>query len=680
MEINFELMRKTPVFSVPDTYNFWSRVFGATRDIKGKRWFFPAFPPFLDRVLHDFDVVNHSDTFSLEAQNYLKTQTSFAEKLKLVRDTFKFSTSCYSHQITGLAGILHNYRYGLDWEMGTGKTKVLVDAIRYWNTKVLVLCPVVALDIWEQEAKKHSDNTVQTVILRGPNKEKLLEKFQRMPSGILAVSYGVARTQGIPTLYATTAKIIGKNIPEYLKKTLSKINDPKLQAKYAQQWTAGKNHQEIQKEIASLTLPPQWVIDADYDVIIADESHRIKRIQSAQTKAALQLSKKATRRYILSGTMNQGDPRDMYPQMKFLAPYILQEDYRKFCEQHVMTSATNKHIVVGFKHLDALNRRVTEYLDKKKLEECIQLPGQTDIDVRFDLSENQIEDYNYVVKNYILSLPDKPTLYLQSANRINKLFQISSGFVYSPRDPDICDTCDRLEKCLHDEIYPWTTKCIQKIPEREVYRYLKNPKLEALKDLLEDILEVNNHKILIWAHFKTELDDIEKLLTGLKIGYVRVDGSNTKDIQQYANKLQSDKKCRVYLGQIHTGIAVTLTAAAYSIYYSRSWMLDDWLQSRNRNYRIGQNKKVIIYRLIARKTVEEQQIHALDLKQNIAAVITEKINCLFCEKFQTCLKEDIKPWTTKCTLDRQVYRPITKARKLKNAHNIGEIGHNKTSQ
>ena len=185
-----------------------------------------------------------------------------------------------------------------------------------------------------------------------------------------------------------------------------------------------------------------------------------------------------------------------------------------------------------------------------------------------------------------------------------------------------------------------------------------------LSELLTDVLAAEDHKVIVWANFRTELNDIQTLLDKEKIKYVRIDGDNSNHIQKFAKEFQEDKLCRVYLGQIRTGIAVTLTAAKYMIYYSRSWMLDDWLQSRNRNYRIGQTQKTIVYRLIARDTVEEQQLHALDLRQDIAATITQKVDCIVCPKFKRCLQEDIKPWTKKCILDRSVSRSITKARTL----------------
>jgi len=220
-------------------------------------------------------------------------------------------------------------------------------------------------------------------------------------------------------------------------------------------------------------------------------------------------------------------------------------------------------------------------------------------------------------------------------------------------------------ECVSTGTQPGAPNCIQGGGEREQHNYKDNPKLKALEDLLIDLLDNPEHKVIIWANFKAELNDITALLAKHKWKYVRVDGSNSGHIKDHATVFQTDKTCSVYLGQIQTGIVITLTAAAYMVYYSRNWRLDDWLQSRKRNYRIGQLKKTIIYRLIARGTLEEQQLKALDLRQDISRTLTQKINCVVCAEFTLCVKNNVEPWTKECILDTNVKRSITRAKILK---------------
>jgi SNF2 family DNA or RNA helicase len=663
MEIDFKIISTIPVLVLTSSETFWSRVYGARQDLKQNRWFFPAYPPFLDNVLHDLEKVNDTCTFTQVAKNWLVEQKTLEEMREYV-SKLKLPVKSYEHQLDGLSQALRDYRHAFGWDAGTGKTKIIIDAVKELGLKTLVLCPVVALDVWATEAEKHSGGTLKVIVFRG-NKLSKLNKFKDMDADIFVTSYGSARTQGIPTLYEPAQKALRSPLspvlPPALANVLQRINNAKEQKRLAIEWLKGRALNEIRQEIDTLIKGPQWVLDLPYSMIVADESHQIKNMKSAQTNASLVLARKAARRYLLSGTISQGDPRDLYPQAKFLAPSIIPGDYDQFCKRHVSFAPWNKHVVLQYEKLDILNRQITPVLSVKKLEECITLPSRQDINTYFSLSNKQINMYNRAVRKKLLTIPGEKECELEGANRINKLLQICSGFVYIPRDTEVCDTCKYLEYCVEHGIEPGSPQC--KRPdtrEREVYRYTVNPKLAALQDLLENLVE-GSHKSIVWAHFKVELDMIEQLLRKKKWKYVRVDGSTSQHIKKYEHTFQTDAKCLVYLGQISTGISITLTAAPYTIYYSRNWKLEDWLQSRGRNYRIGQKKKTVVYRLIGKGSVEKPQLLALDARQDMAKMITQKIDCLTCTRYEMCLREKIEPWTNLCILERDVKRRMTTA-------------------
>jgi hypothetical protein len=209
-------------------------------------------------------------------------------------------------------------------------------------------------------------------------------------------------------------------------------------------------------------------------------------------------------------------------------------------------------------------------------------------------------------------------------------------------------------------IEPGTNRCLNTEAKIiDVNKYDVNPKLEALEELLEDILADAEHKVIIWGNYSEELDDIEKLIKKFNYGYVRVDGTNTKHIKKYEDLFQNSPECRVYIGQIHTGIAVTLTAAKYSIYYSRAWSMDAWDQSRGRNFRIGQDQKTVVYRLVGNYSAEEQQLIALDNRHDIARVLTKRVACVLCEEYSTCLGTDVEPWCDGCIMNDKMKKFMT---------------------
>jgi SNF2 family DNA or RNA helicase len=274
-----------------------------------------------------------------------------------------------------------------------------------------------------------------------------------------------------------------------------------------------------------------------------------------------------------------------------------------------------------------------------------------------------MRDYNLAVKDMILDVPNADPLELQnSAVRLTKLLQICSGFYYHVATTDVCDTCYNLRKCVEDNVTPGSALCEKEVErgERQVQQYGTNPKLKALDDLLEDILS-GGHKVIVWGNFMHEMDEIAALLEKRKIGYVRVDGTSTKYIEKLVKKFKEDPDTQVYLGQIKTGIAINLTNAKYAVYYSRTFSLEDWLQSLGRNFRIGQKEKVVVYSLCAKGTEEQQQLTALEQKEDISNTLTQRINCLACEHFDGCLEKGTQPWTAGCVFVTNVKRAVSKA-------------------
>jgi SNF2 family DNA or RNA helicase len=203
--------------------------------------------------------------------------------------------------------------------------------------------------------------------------------------------------------------------------------------------------------------------------------------------------------------------------------------------------------------------------------------------------------------------------------------------------------------------YPFQTKS---------HRFDDNPKLEMMTEMLQNILVEPTHKCIIWAYFKEELNLIEETLKKEEIGYIRVDGSNSDKGPKLSVAFQNDPNIRVWLGQISTGVALTLTAATYMIYYSVSYDLGHYLQSIDRNYRIGQRNSVTVYRLTCENSVLEFLYRALDQKENIAASLTEKILCILCTRGLLCMAQGIRPFSPNCIFPNKVSRLITKPKLL----------------
>lgn len=686
-KVKFIKIGGTPAFFVRgEPHDSWQRVFGSQYTATHRGWVFPGYSPFLDNVLRDIKEI-HKEALPPEEEQKAKNHGRTLEYWNaFVREhpTLGIYRS-YEHQLAGTAELLAHYRWYLRWEMGTGKTKVVIDALQHLREKALVICPLIAIDTWVREANIHSGNTISTITITGTAQQKEKRILEAFNKDLVIVSYDTARLYGVPVLCAEAATLKKKermgSTPAHMHVVdkVSLLPDEQQQVHYLSSYYAGKlTAKQIDEAVDKIVgLTPTFLSSLDFKILILDEAHRIKSIKSQRTKVISSLSEKATRRYLLSGTPTIGDPRDFYTQLKILHPALIPESWQTFVAKFCEHAKKNKHIVTGYKNLHIVNGRVNLVSSERKLLDCVQLPEQRDQDILYYLSSVQVRDYNKAVKEFSLEGEGGKIDLSQGSTRISKLLQICSGFYYTPKEDKNapCDHCPSLQHCFELGIVSGDKECLKDSlitnPVPPVVYYGQNPKLEALEELLEDILNNEEHKVIIWAHFSAELDTIEDLLKRCKYSYVRVDGSNTKHIKHFEDLFQNGKYTRIYLSQVNTGISITLTAAQYTIYYSRPWSPDAWFQSRGRNFRIGQKNKTVIYRLVGAHTVEQQQLIALSNRQDIGRVLTKKMDCLLCDNYSECIAKEIEPWTTLCKYSSSMERLITRPKLLPKAPSKG---------
>lgn len=690
--LDLELLNGTPVFRLDATDGIFGRVHGATFDKAKKRWLFPAYAPFGALVLQDLKRVAPNLALSPAAEGftrYLEAIPGYIENRTLPED-FGFVTQPFAHQREGLVYLYHHPRFGLLWDPGAGKTKVVVDLLRLLKHKgelrrALVLGPKVTVRNWVREVEIHAGGQLTAAALVGTpeQKRKVLRRYKGYD--VLVCSYGTARTMGLPRLHRATLSHIkalqaqGKTLTasglQALVRSVRLLSDPDDQKRLVDAWADGLTFAALDRQAREEAAAcPQWLEDIDYDVLVPDESHCIKDPGSEQTKTVLALSKKAARRYILSGTPTLGDPRHLYPQMRCLSPAIIPEDWFKFSDTFLVRSPWNKRIVTGFKNMDVLNARVQRVSIRKKKEECLDLPERQVIDVPVQLSSEQQKLYNTLVSAMAADLeaffgdPTGKTIEVQNAaTLLNKLAQVVSGFVIdNGRDGQVCDGCPHLARCVDGSIQPYTPRCVKVTtpPASKVNRLKENPKLEALDELLDSVLEEKGNKVIIWAVYKAEIQMISEMLTKRGYGHVTVDGSTGGNLQDRIDTFNTDPECRVYLGQIATGVGITLNAANYMVYYSLDWSLGTYLQSIDRNYRAGQKRKVTVYRLLGEGTVDGYKAKALDEKKDISATLTNRVACTTCLKRFDCLKDNIELFDSGCIYKRTAKRTVAKARMI----------------
>ena len=134
---------------------------------------------------------------------------------------------------------------------------------------------------------------------------------------------------------------------------------------------------------------------------------------------------------------------------------------------------------------------------------------------------------------------------------------------------------------------------------------MKSGKFEYLKGMLEQIIQ-EKHRVLLFSQFVDMLDIIKAWLEREGIPYEYLTGK-TKDRQAAVENFNNNPNIPIFLISLKAGgTGLNLTGADYVIHYDPWWNPAVEDQATDRAYRIGQTKKVFVYRLITKNTVEEK--------------------------------------------------------------------------
>jgi superfamily II DNA or RNA helicase len=145
-------------------------------------------------------------------------------------------------------------------------------------------------------------------------------------------------------------------------------------------------------------------------------------------------------------------------------------------------------------------------------------------------------------------------------------------------------------------------------------------KLDLLLQQLEDVVS-EERKALVFSQFTSLLKILRSRLDALGLRYEYLDG-RTRDRARRVKRFQEDPECRLFLISLKAGgLGLNLTAAEYVFLLDPWWNPASEAQAIDRTHRIGQDKKVFAYRLIAKDTVEEKVLELQRSKRELADAI-----------------------------------------------------------
>tara|TARA_R100001086_G_scaffold101173_1_gene50708 strand:- start:635 stop:2080 length:1446 start_codon:yes stop_codon:yes gene_type:complete len=329
-----------------------------------------------------------------------------------------------------------------------------------------------------------------------------------------------------------------------------------------------------------------------------DESTTIKNPKAIRTKNIIKMKDLAKYRRILTGMPVTKTPLDLYSQCYFLDPYLLDfSSYYAFKARYTITRKVHlpgRHSfdqVLKYIRLDELNATLAKFSTRVLKSDCLDLPEKIYLKRHVQLTPEQQKAY-LEMKKYGVSLLDKG----QTMSAVNALAQLV-----------------RLHQIACGHV---------KTDDHQI-RSIKNNRIEELLSLLE---ETNDKKIIIWAVYRYDIQEIERQLQkkyGVKSVATFYGDTKAENRQDIVNEFQDiNSSLRFFVANPQTGgYGLTLTASHTVIYYSNSYDLEIRMQSEDRAHRISQTEKVTYIDLIAEKTVDEKIVKSLRNKINLATEV-----------------------------------------------------------
>lgn len=326
----------------------------------------------------------------------------------------------------------------------------------------------------------------------------------------------------------------------------------------------------------------------DFRFIILDEAQNIKNFESVTAQCAKSL--KSDHRLALSGTPIENKLSELWSLFDFLMPGFMY-DINEFNFRYAVPIQDK-----GDKLSESrLKKQISPYILRR-------------------MKRNIAKDLPDKVENvaYCQMTPEQKDFYIDVLDSTREeIFGKINNDGFEKSRMSIFAALLRLRQiCNHPRLF-----------DKENIRKIKESgKFEHLKTMLEEIIS-EGHRILLFSQFVQMLDIIKEYLEEKGIRYEYLTG-DTKDRGDRVKNFNNDETIPIFLISLKAGgTGLNLTGADYVIHYDPWWNPAVEDQATDRAHRIGQTKKVFVYRLITKGTVEEKIMKLKERKRDLADTI-----------------------------------------------------------
>lgn len=358
-------------------------------------------------------------------------------------------------------------------------------------------------------------------------------------------------------------------------------------------------------EISGIMRAGAWML-------VVDESSRMKSHKSITTKELLKLAPLARHRIVLSGTPCPNGEYELWAQAKFVNPDSLPDSFYAFRNNYFHLSRGNQVMVApqgrvmtrgmmaqifqqGWKYAitddkrKELMARIMPFSNWVKKEDALDLPEKIDEVRLVRMNPNERKLYNEMKNHLVAEIKVKKKTEVVTAevalSKLMKLREITSGFVLNE---------------AHDALRPGRSS--------------------KMRELAEVIEEIGPRQAIIWIQFKEEVRVITEMLAedGKTFSTLY---SGTEDREKSIKDFQSGASQFLVAHGLSAAHGLTFVNSNISIYFSLSYSLEQYLQSRDRQHRIGQKNAVTYIHLLAENTIDELIMSVLQKKKSLQDIL-----------------------------------------------------------
>ena len=446
----------------------------------------------------------------------------------------------FKHQVAAYNLALSKPSSGLLMEQGCGKTMtaIAVAGRRFQKgevSRVLVVAPASVVPVWPKEFDLHADFSHEVKSLEG----------------------------------STTKR-----------------------AEILQAWQPNPKHLQV----AVINYEATWRMEEALiawrpDMIICDESQRIKTPGARQSKTMARLGTIARYRMILTGTPVSQGPLDFYSQYRFLDRNIFGTSFWAFRNRYAIMGGYENRQIIGYQNLPDLVQKAHSVAFRCRKEDCLDLPEQVDQVMYCELEKDARRVYDQLVRESVAELSEENIIMATNVlSRLLRLSQMTGGYL-------------RVD---------------------EQTTLISKAKMALLEETLDDLLEAGK-KVVVFARFVPEIEAIVKMLEKKNVPHGLIYGATPMDARgEVVDAFQTDPTVKVFVAQIQTaGLGITLHAADTAIFYSLDYSFANYDQCRARIHRIGQKNNCTYIHLVARNTVDEKVLSALAEKKSLADQVVD---------------------------------------------------------